>query len=196
MANRPTTKREKLAWNLAKDLHKSQIRKFIGTPYFDAHVQKVNGIVKQYTTDEDLLVSSLLHDTLEDCFEDPDVGYIQIKDEFGKKVADIVRELTSSKDEIEWEYGGSKTDYLIDKMIGMSDDALIIKLADRLQNIADAFTASEKFRNKYFKETKKIVEQLESLRKLNRIQEQILNEIKSKLDNIQSIFKIKRYGEI
>jgi (p)ppGpp synthase/HD superfamily hydrolase len=196
MANRPTTKREKLAWNLAKDLHKSQIRKFIGTPYFDAHVQKVNGIVKQYTTDEDLLVASLLHDTLEDCFEDPDVGYIQIKGEFGKKVADIVRELTSSKDEIEWEYGGSKTDYLIDKMIGMSDDALIIKLADRLQNIADAFTASEKFRNKYFKETKKIVEQLESLRKLNRIQEQILNEIKSKLDNIQSIFKIKRYGEI
>lgn len=195
MANTPTTPREKQAWDLAKDLHKNQIRKFVGAPYFDAHVQKVNGIVKQYTTDEDLLVASLLHDTLEDCFDDPDVGYIQLEDQFGKKVADIVKELTSSKEEIEWEYGGSKTDYLIDKMVGMSDGALIVKLADRLQNIADAFTASEKFRNSYFIETKKIVEQLESLRKLNRVQLQILSEIKAKLDNIQSIFKIKKYGE-
>lgn len=196
MANTPTTPREKQAWDLAKDLHKNQIRKFVGAPYFDAHVQKVNGIVKQYTTDEDLLVASLLHDTLEDCFDDPDVGYIQLKDQFGKKVADIVKELTSSKEEIEWEYGGSKTDYLIDKMIGMSDGALIVKLADRLQNIADAFTASEKFRNNYFIETKKIVEQLESLRKLNQVQLQILSEIKAKLNNIQSIFKIKKYGEL
>jgi (p)ppGpp synthase/HD superfamily hydrolase len=195
MANTPTTPREKQAWDLAKDLHKNQIRKFVGAPYFDAHVQKVNGIVKQYTTDEDLLVASLLHDTLEDCFDDPDVGYIQLEEQFGKKVADIVKELTSSKEEIEWEYGGSKTDYLIDKMVGMSDGALIVKLADRLQNIADAFTASEKFRNSYFIETKKIVEQLESLRKLNRVQLQILSEIKAKLDNIQSIFKIKKYGE-
>lgn len=195
MANRPITPREEEAWDLAKELHKSQIRKFVGTPYFDAHVQKVNGIVKQYTTDEDLLVASLLHDTIEDCFDDPDVGYIQLKDQFGKKVADIVKELTSSKEEIEWDYGGSKTDYLIDKMVGMSDDALIVKLADRLQNIADAFTASEKFRNKYFTETKNIVDQLESLRKLNRVQTQIISEIKAKLDNIQSIFKIKRYGE-
>ena len=101
MANTPTTPREKQAWDLAKDLHKNQIRKFVGAPYFDAHVQKVNGIVKQYTTDEDLLVASLLHDTLEDCFDDPDVGYIQLKDQFGKKVADIVKELTSSKEEIE-----------------------------------------------------------------------------------------------
>jgi len=195
MANTPTTPREKQAWDLAKDLHKNQIRKFVGAPYFDAHVQKVNGIVKQYTTDEDLLVASLLHDTLEDCFDDPDVGYIQLEEQFGKKVADIVKELTSSKEEIEWEYGRSKTDYLIDKMVGMSDGALIVKLADRLQNIADAFTASEKFRNSYFIETKKIVEQLESLRKLNRVQLQILSEIKAKLDNIQSIFKIKKYGE-
>lgn len=196
MANTPTTPREKQAWDLAKDLHKNQIRKFVGAPYFDAHVQKVNGIVKQYTTDEDLLVASLLHDTLEDCFDDPDVGYIQLEELFGKRVADIVKELTSSKEEIEWEYGGSKTDYLIDKMVGMSDGALIVKLADRLQNIADAFTASEKFRNNYFIETKKIVEQLESLRKLNRVQLQILSEIKAKLNNIQSIFKIKKYGEL
>lgn len=45
MANFPSTAREKQAWDFAKELHKSQIRKFVGLPYFDAHVQKVNGIV-------------------------------------------------------------------------------------------------------------------------------------------------------
>ncbi len=195
MANFPSTEKEKLAWDFAKDLHKGQVRKFVGLPYFDAHVQKVNGIVKKYTNDEDLIIAALLHDTLEDCYEDPDVGYVEIKDMFGERVANIVRELTSSKEEIDYEYGGSKTDYLIDKMINMSDDALIVKLADRLQNIADAFTASEKFRNKYFGETSKIISELEGHRKFNKPQSSLISEIKAKLDNIKSIFRIKRYGE-
>jgi (p)ppGpp synthase/HD superfamily hydrolase len=195
MANFPSTEKEKLAWEFAKDLHKGQVRKFVGLPYFDAHVQKVNGIVKQYTSDEDLIIASLLHDTLEDCYEDPDVGYIQIKEMFGERVANIVKELTYSKEEIEYEYGGNKTDYLIDKMINMSDDALTVKLADRLQNIADAFTASEKFRNKYFEETSKIISELEGHRKFNKPQNSLIGEIKAKLDNIKSIFKIKRYDE-
>ena len=195
MANFPSSEKEKLAWNFAKNLHKDQVRKFIGQPYFDAHVQRVNGIVKQYTNDEDLIIAALLHDTLEDCYEDPDVGYVEIKEMFGERVANIVRELTSSKEEIYNEYGGNKTDYLIDKMINMSDDALIVKLADRLQNIADAFTASEKFRNKYFEETSKIISELERHRKFNKPQIYLITEIKAKLDNIKSIFKIKRYDE-
>ena len=142
--NRPLTPKEKEAWDFAKDLHKDQVRKFINKPYFMAHVQKVNGIAKQYTTDEDILCAALLHDTIEDCFEDPDVGYHIIEGKFGKKIADIVQELTSSKDEIEDNYD-SKADYLIVKMIHMTDEALFIKLCDRLQNISDAFTASERF---------------------------------------------------
>jgi hypothetical protein len=60
-----------------------------------------------------------------------------------KEVADIVLELTSDNNEIKYK---SKTLYLIQKLIKMSDDALIVKLSDRLQNISDAFTTSEKFR--------------------------------------------------
>jgi len=192
--NRPITAKEKEAWDLAKELHKDQIRKFINKSYFMAHVQKVNGIVKQYTTDEDLLCAALLHDTIEDCFEDKEVGYQIIKDKFGKRVADIVMELTSSKEEIEEDFD-SKADYLIVKMIHMSNDALIIKLADRLQNISDAFTASEKFRNKYFQETVKIMDELEKNRRFNRIQGLLANQIKMKLSNISSIFKIKKFNE-
>lgn len=82
MANRPITPNEIRAWNFAKLLHKSQVRKFSGIPYFDAHVQKVNGIVKQYTTDEVTLIAALLHDTIEDCFDDIWEAYNVIKEEF------------------------------------------------------------------------------------------------------------------
>ncbi len=194
MPNRPLTEKEKKAWKFSKELHQGQVRKFVGLPYFDAHVQKVNATVKQYTTDEDLLCAALLHDTIEDCFEDKEVGYHIIEENFGKKVADIVMELTSSKEEIENEFD-SKADYLIVKMIHMTDDALIIKLADRLQNISDAFTASERFRNKYFQETIQIMDELEKNRRFNRIQGLIANQIKMKLNNISSIFKIKRFKD-
>ena len=195
MANRPITPKERKAWNFAKEAHKGQVRKFINKPYFGAHVVKVNGIVKQYTTDEDLLCAALLHDVIEDCFEDPEVGYHVIEEEFGKRVADIVMELTSSKEDIDENYN-SKADYLIVKMIHMSDDALVIKLADRLQNISDAFTASERFRTKYFQETVKIMDELKGHRRYNRVQSLLVNQIKMKLDNINSIFKIKRFDEI
>ena len=193
--NRTLTPKEKEAWDFAKDLHKDQVRKFINKPYFTAHVQKVNGIAKQYTMDEDILCAALLHDTIEDCFEDPEVGHHIIEEKFGKKIADIVQELTSSKDEIDNDYD-SKADYLVVKMIHMTDEALFIKLCDRLQNISDAFTASERFRNNYFQETVQIMNELEKNRRFNRIQGLLVNQIKMKLTNIGSIFKIKRFNEI
>lgn len=196
MANRPITEKEKLAWNFAKQAHKGQVRKFINKPYFGAHVVRVNGIVKQYTTDEYLLCAALLHDTLEDCYEDPEVGLVELKELFGTRVGNLVWELTSDGDEIDDDYDGSKTDYLTDKMIHMSDDALIIKLADRLQNISDAFTATERFRNKYFQETSEILTEIQKYRQFNRIHRLLIGDIQAKLDNISSIFRIKRFDEI
>ena len=196
MANRPITEKEKLAWNFAKQAHKGQVRKFINKPYFGAHVVKVNGIVKQYTTDEDLLCAALLHDTLEDFYEDPEVGLVELKELFGSRVGNLVWELTSDGDEIDDDYDGSKTEYLTDKMIHMSDDALIIKLADRLQNISDAFTATERFRNKYFQETSEILTEMQKNRQFNRIHRLLIGDIQAKLDNISSIFRIKRFDEI
>lgn len=137
-----------------------------------------------------MLISSMLHDSIEDCFDNIWEGYSFLKKEFNKEIADIVLELTSNKDEIKHKYDGSKTNYLIDKMKSMSDKALTIKLSDRLQNISDAFTASEKFRNKYHLETKTIIEELQKLRSFNKIQKQLIVEIEYKLNNISQIFKI------
>jgi (p)ppGpp synthase/HD superfamily hydrolase len=196
MPNKPLTSKEEEAWNFAKEKHKGQIRRFIGSPYFDAHVQKVNGILKQYTTDEDILCASILHDVLEDCYDDQELGYQELENKFGWVVADTVRELTSDKNELINDYSSDKAAYLIDKMIGMSDEALTIKLADRLQNISDAFTASPRFRLKYFNETTKIIQEIEKFRNFDKVQQHLVDDIKSKLENIESIFKIKRFNEL
>ena len=189
MSNKPITKKEELAWNFAKELHKNQFRKFSGLPYFDAHVQKVNGTLKLYTTDEVMLIVSILHDTIEDCYENKWVGYCIIKELFGKEIADLVMELTSCKDELKFKYDGNKTQYLIDKMLNMSEKALTVKLSDRFNNIADAFMAKEKFRNSYYKETKEIVDSLKDL-KFNKIQQMLYNDSVAKLDNIASVFNL------
>ncbi len=181
--------KEELAWNFAKELHKNQFRKFSGLPYFDAHVQKVNGTLKLYTTDEVLLIVSILHDTIEDCYENKWVGYCIIRELFGKEIADLVMELTSCKDELKFKYDGNKTQYLIDKMLNMSEKALTVKLSDRFNNIADAFMAKEKFRNSYYKETKEIVASLKDL-KFNKIQQMLYNDIVAKLGNIASVFNL------
>lgn len=196
MPNRPITRKEAEAWKFAKSAHKGQMRRFIGQSYFDAHVKKVNAIVKQHTTDEDILCAAILHDVAEDCYDDVEVGLYEIGDLFGSRVESLVTELTSSSNEINDTYEGDKAAYLADKMIHMSDDALIIKLADRLQNISDAFTANDRFRRKYFEQTWKIVDDIEKHRSFNRIHLLLLNEIKAKLNNIGSIFRIKRFDEM
>ena len=181
MPNKPLTEKEKQAWKFARDAHKGQVRKFINKSYFEAHVKRVNAIVKKYTSNEDILCASILHDVVEDCYEDYEVGLYEISNLFGKRISELVGELTSLKDEIDDIYEGDKAEYLTDKMIHMSNSALIIKLADRLQNISDAFTASERFRNKYFEQTSVIVEVLEKHRRFNRIQTLLIDEIKAKL---------------
>lgn len=196
MPNRPITRKEAEAWKFAKLAHKGQIRRFIGQPYFDAHVKKVNAIVKQHTTDEDILCASILHDVAEDCYDDVELGLQEITNIFGPRVGKLVSELTSSREEIEKNYQGDKASYLSDKMTHMTDDALLIKLADRLQNISDAFTASERFRQKYFDETWKIINDIEKDRQFNRTHLLLIGEIKAKLNNISSIFRIKRFDEI
>ena len=162
----------------AAQAHAGQTRSG-GQPYI-SHPVRVANLVRKYKDSkklEKLMAAAFLHDTIEDCFDDAEVGYHVIEEKFGKRVADLVMELTSSKEDME-DYD-SKADYLTVKMIHMSDDALIIKLADRLQNISDAFTATERFRNKYFEQTTRIVEDIERHRQFNRIHTLLLNEIKA-----------------
>lgn len=175
---------EQKAWKFSKDAHKGMRRRFTSTTYFEGHVVKVFSILKRFDTRATLGAAAILHDTLEDV---DFVTFDLIKSKFGGRVAKLVQELTSDESEITKQ---GKANYLLNKMTYMSDDALTIKLCDRLQNISDMYAASAGFRSRYYIETNFIITNLKSNRRLTNTHNKIVREIESLLDNIKNRHKI------
>jgi (p)ppGpp synthase/HD superfamily hydrolase len=113
------------AYTFAQEAHEGQERKWVELPYF-IHPKFVARILEDFTKDPVLVASGLLHDVV----EDTDITSEMIHKEFGSKVGNLVDELTSIIPK-----GITKLEYLYDKMMRMSDDALTIKLVDRLHNV-------------------------------------------------------------
>jgi (p)ppGpp synthase/HD superfamily hydrolase len=180
MPTLPLTPLEQKAWLFAQQAHQGVVRKFLRTPYFEGHVAKVFGLLKQYDTRPTLGAAAILHDVLED------VDYVtfdMIKQKFGPKVAALVRELTSDESEISKQ---GKANYLLNKMMYMSPDALLIKLCDRLQNISDMYAASAGFRSKYYIETRFIINGLNDNRRLTQKHSRVISQIEGMLHNIKN----------
>jgi (p)ppGpp synthase/HD superfamily hydrolase len=120
------------AYKFAKKRHDATgaVRKFSKQPYI-VHPLSVAEIVDAYTHhDTDLICAAYLHDTV----EDTPTSWDELNDKFGEQIADTVSELTNNKEDIK-KLG--KENYMSRKMIDLSDDALIIKLADQYYNIND-----------------------------------------------------------
>lgn len=177
----------KKASKFAEDAHKGQKRK-AGEDYF-VHPQSVAKIVHKVKKSKkiaDLVAAAYIHDTVED---NKDITFDIIKDEFGELVMNLVKELTSDKEKIKLI---GKEEYLIDKMIQMSNWSLVIKLADRLHNIKDIIDLSkdEKYKEwtkKYYKQTVNIINELEWYRKLSKTQILLIEEIKKELEKLEKI---------
>lgn len=123
--------------------------------------------------------AALLHDTL----EDTETTVEQIKDLFGELVASLVQELTSDTEKIS-EMGKAK--YLAHKMVNMSSYALVIKLADRLDNVQDiAHAKTPEWRAKYKRETEHILQHIVNSRALSRTHQKIITAIRQKLSEVK-----------
>lgn len=165
----------------ATQKHSSQTRRD-GTPYIShpdrvqRHVRRVKGASKRI---DDIEAAAWLHDTL----EDTDTTYDEIAQYYGSDVANIVRELTSDKDEIA---RVGKTAYLKKKMKRMSNYSLVIKLADRLDNVSDLMDANPDWARKYAQQTVDILEYLVNERDLTTTQLQLVDEISDILVDVLS----------
>lgn len=156
--------------------HSKQIRKFSGEPYFE-HPKRVASIVKKFKKShklDDLISAAYLHDVI----EDTNTTYKDLVKLFGSLVASLVKELTSDPEEIK---KTGKTQYLINKMENMSNWALVIKLADRLDNVSDLKTSSKQFKDKMVKSTREILSDLKSHRELTPTQQKIARAIENKI---------------
>jgi len=161
------------AMAIAHDKHARQIRKFSGEKY-SMHPKRVRNTVMKFTKNQDIIIAASLHDTV----EDTKTSFDEISAVFGTRVANLVKELTSSNKEMNVV---GKADYLLQKMMKMSPDALLIKLADRLDNVSDFPQASKKFVDKYTEETRYILNNLK--RSLSAEHKAIIKQIWVKVTN-------------
>lgn len=168
------------ALHFAKKAHQGQFRSD-GSPYVK-HPERVADFVRKFKKSKNLdslISAAFLHDTI----EDTDTTHEDLEKMFGGLVASLVKELTSDKDKIK-EVG--KTDYLAQKMAKMSSWALVIKLADRLDNVQDIATAkTPEWRRKYRSETEAVLDRLAKDRELSGTHKKIIAAIRAKLQEIE-----------
>jgi (p)ppGpp synthase/HD superfamily hydrolase len=128
----------KKAFLWASVWHNGQKRDDGVTPYI-YHLLAVFDIVHQVTHDIDVLNAAVLHDVIEDTCG----TYELIEENFGKRCADIVLELTHVKNKHgKWHSPNIK-----------SKEAAMIKLADRLHNMSDMKTWSNARQKRYVLKT-------------------------------------------
>jgi len=112
-------------------------------------------------TDEPMLITAVLHDTIEEgCTTET-----KIREKFGDEVGGLVKELTRYEPTAEEIKGMTseqiwqmRSDLLLGEIAKMSDAAKAVKLADRLSNLREAYRSkSGKKLERYVRQTKKIL---------------------------------------
>jgi len=127
----------------AKKYHASQLRQ-TGEPYY-SHPIEVAYMASDYLFRTDIVVTSILHDTI----EDTDLTFKMIKIIFSEKIANQVMDLTRIKD-------GNKissAEMVNSLWLQKKYDLLFIKEMDRLHNIRTIEVKSPEKATKIIKET-------------------------------------------
>lgn len=119
------------AINYAVLHHKNVFRKGKNVPYI-IHPLEAMSIVASITFDHELMAAAALHDLI----EDTDVTYDDLKNEFGKRIADIVAaesiNLIPNYENLSWKEAKALA---IENLKKESIDVKIVALADKLSNM-------------------------------------------------------------
>ena len=123
----------KKAYDYALESHKNQSR-ISGEPYH-LHPVRVARYVAEWGFESDVVIAALLHDVLEDC----EISKEDIEKTFNSEVSDMVDTVTNLNQDLKDMEGLTQEEIqaLSDAKLQkyMSDRALYIKLADRLDNL-------------------------------------------------------------
>lgn len=125
------TYRIEQAIRAASVLHRNQIRKgSMPIPYI-THLVATAFTLMDYTKDEDVIVAALLHDAI----EDTDYTTVELEEDFGGKVKEIVEALTEPKaiDGRKLTWSEKKSIYAKQLKAG-PEEAVLIAAADKMHN--------------------------------------------------------------
>jgi GTP diphosphokinase / guanosine-3',5'-bis(diphosphate) 3'-diphosphatase len=111
--------------------HRDQRRKDAeASPYINHPIALANVLVNEGgVNDIDVLCAALLHDTL----EDTDTSVAELEGAFGRRIARIVEEVTDDKALAKAE----RKRMQIEHAPGLSPEAKLVKLADKICNVRD-----------------------------------------------------------
>jgi (p)ppGpp synthase/HD superfamily hydrolase len=130
------TERFRRAFDLAGEVHATQLRKGGGYIPYIAHVMSVSALVLEHGGGEDAAVGGLLHDAVEDS-DDGTAMEQRIRSEFGDRVGDIVMSCSDAvavPGQAKQEWHARKTAY-IEHLAGVKDpDILLVSVCDKLHN--------------------------------------------------------------
>ena len=118
--------------------HRGQTRKH-GIPYY-IHPLTVRNILERKGFSIEYQIAGLFHDLI----EDTDTTYEDIQKISNTRIADVVKLVSKEK-------GYEMAEYI--KRIKENDMARMVKLADRYHNLLETHLASEKFQERYIKDT-------------------------------------------
>lgn len=147
------------AIDFAADKHRGQTRKDeTNTPYIN-HPIGLASLLVNYAgiTDTNVIVAALLHDTI----EDTDATVDDIEELFGKKIRDIVMEVTDDKSLPSPE----RKRLQIKHAATLSYEAKLVKLADKISNLQDILASppvkwSLERKREYFDWARAVIDQL------------------------------------
>lgn len=144
----------------------------------DKHYLRVAGIVAELNADTNMIASALLHDAV----MDGDLSLDEVREEFGDNIADLIDNLVKLRRIKLNDYNESSSIYLRKVLVGISEDVrvLIIKLADRLDEMRNTEGMSEEDKKQIANETMNVL--IPIAHRLG------INSIKSELENLCLLF--------
>jgi (p)ppGpp synthase/HD superfamily hydrolase len=150
--------------------------------HFLSEQERLGCCFSQISTEE-LLSAAVLHDVVEDC----NIELKTIEKECNSCISALVGELTSDAEQIKTL---GKTQYLTDKMMNMSREALLIKLCDRLDNVSDLHNLTPEKQLSYCESTLSILNNLKGRASLDQIHLDVIKQIQNQVLNlIQTLTK-------
>lgn len=135
------------ARKFAARAHRSQVRKYTGEPYF-VHLDEVAKLCARHGCSKRTVAAAYLHDTI----EDQPVTFEDLREAFGREIADIVLELTDTPSEPGGPKRKQRKEIDRQRLAKASADAQTIKCADLISNTSSIVKHDPSFAQAYLPE--------------------------------------------
>ena len=131
---------------LVHEGHQKQKRRGKDVPYI-THPLVVGMILSRAGASEDLIVSGILHDTIEDSIPTQKITRTMLEEKFGAHVAELVDSVTEDFDELSWE---KKKQGALLHMKDYSLESMFLKSADVIANASETLADHNKIGDEIF----------------------------------------------